>query len=404
MPVETENQKLKNSITEKQKKYIIALIGVILLVIIWITFRTLTSLNSDGTSLLTVKVSKGNIEETVTAQGKLEPKEYVDVGTQVSGQLRKIYFEIGEKVKAGELVAEIDPRIYQAQVQAIQARLKSLDAQLAEQKAHVIMTLQHYQRNERLIKSNAISQELLQDSTADYNVAAAKQSSIMAQIEEAKSTLTGAQTNLNFTKIYAPINGTVVSQSAREGQTLNANQSAPLILQLANLDIMTVRAQVSEADVMRLKPNMKVYFNTLGAFDQKWKSVIAQILPAPEIVNDVVLYSVLIDVDNKKRELMTGMSAQVFFIIGQAKDALLIPVQALGKRLPEMDSSLGQAYQVQAKTNLGVQEKTVHIDYLNRSIAEVHSGLVLDEEVVIPVKTQSKNTSGAQGYYRGPRL
>src|SRR5690606_2265467 len=134
-----------------------------------------------------------------------------------------------------------------------------------------------------------------------------------------------------------------VSQTAREGQTLNANQQAPIILQIANLDVMTVRVQVAEADVTRLKPGLPVYFTTLGMMDKRWHGRVRQILPSPETVNDVVLYIVLIDVDNRDHQLLTGMSAQVFFEIGKAHDVLTVPVAALGRRVPAKDSDRGRA-------------------------------------------------------------
>lgn len=388
----------------RRKEILVLVIAFIVIVLIWILLSARHRANEENSRYEIVTVKRGSIEETVTAQGKLEPKRYVDVGTQVSGQLKKIYFKIGESVKAGELIAEIDPKVYQTRVQADKARLLSLRAQLAEQKAQLLMVSQHYQRNLRLVKSNAISKEAVEDSLAAYQAAVAKLESLKAQIEEAQSTLKGSETNLNYTKIYAPIDGTVVSQNAREGQTLNANQSAPIIMQLANLDIMTVRAQVSEADVMRLKPNMEVYFNTLGNFEKKWKSKIAEILPAPDIVNDVVLYSVLIDVDNSHRQLMTGMSTQVFFIIGASDDTLIIPVSALGKRVPEQDSQGHQAYHVKVKSHWGVKDKIILIGFMNRTMAQLISGLSANDEILVPAKTPEPNRHNGGGFYRGPRL
>ncbi|HLF97906.1 MAG TPA: efflux RND transporter periplasmic adaptor subunit, partial [Methylococcaceae bacterium] len=230
----------------------------------------------------------GRIESVVTAQGKLEPQEYVAVGAQVSGQLRKIHVEIGDVVKASDLLAEIDPRVYQARVQADEARLKTLRAQLVEQEAQNILADQIYRRQQRLIASDAVSQEALQIAETTLKAGLARADSVRAQIEEARSTLDGDRTNLGYTRIYAPMAGTVVLQSAREGQTLNATQQAPTILQISNLDQMTVRAQVAEADVMRLVPGMPAYFGTLGALERRWQGTVRQVLPSPEVVNDVV--------------------------------------------------------------------------------------------------------------------
>ena len=184
------------------------------------------------------------------------------------------------------------------------------------------------------------------------------------------------------------MDGTVVDQKARAGQTLNANQQTPMILQLAKLDLMTVRAQVAEADVMRLTPNLPVYFSTLGAGERRWKATVQQILPTPQVINNVVLYDVLIDVDNQDRQLMTGMSAQIFFVLGKVENVPLLPVTALGERLPKEDNLQGAAYRIKEITSQGTEEKIVHIGLKNRRFAEVHDGVNIGSQV----KLQSKNT------------
>src|SRR5262245_54693904 len=262
--------------------------------------------NKRRENLVPITVTKGTIEEVVTAQGKLEPKQYVDVGTQVSGQLKKINVDIGDTVTKGELLAEIDPRVYQAQVEAGEAKLNSLRAQLNQQKAEAVLADQNLQRNQNLIAANAVSKQALQETESQAAVAKAQVDSIIAQIQETESNLKASRTNLGFTKIYAPVAGTVTTLPTKEGQTLNANQTTPTIMQVANLDLMTVRAQVAEADVSRLKENMAAYFTTLGNSDQRWTGKVRQVLPSPQIVNDVVLYDVLIDVKNEGRQLMTG--------------------------------------------------------------------------------------------------
>lgn len=281
-----------------------------------------------------VVVETGSLEDVVTAQGKLEPKQYVDMGAQISGQLKKIHVRIGQTVKAGDLLAEIDSRVYESRVRANRARLKTLQAQRAQQEAQGVLAKQMHERNRTLIKSKAISIETLQISEATLSAAVAQLAAIDAQIEEAQSTLDGDLANLSYTRIFAPIAGTVVSQLAREGQTLNANQMAPIILQIANLDVMTVRAQVAEADVMRLNTGTPVYFTTLGSQSRRWQADVRQILPSPEIITDVVLYNALVDVDNTDRQLMTGMSTQMFFVLAKAEAVPVVAVTALGQRLP----------------------------------------------------------------------
>lgn len=283
------------------------------------------------------------------------------------------------------------------------AQLKTLKAQLDEQKTQVTLAKQQLQRNERLMKSDAVSKEELETSQAEYKAAIAREKSINAQIEETNSTLEGDKANLNYTKIYAPMDGTVSAQTTREGQTVNANQSAPVIVQLANLNVMTIRAQVAEADVMRLSTNMPVYFTTLGSLDKKWRATVRQILPTPEVINEVVLYNALIDVENESGQLMNGMSVQVFFELGSAKDVLTIPAAALGKRMNAKDNEKGEAYIVNVKNGKNKEERLVHIGMMNRQLAEVKEGLSQSDEIIIteapaPVKDRPGGMRG------GPRL
>ncbi len=349
----------------------------------------------ENRALELVKVTRATIEETVTAQGKLEPKEFVDVGAQVSGQLEKLHVEIGDDVKKGALIAEIDPQIYVAQVAADEARLKTLRAQLAEQQAQVEFSQSVYARNQKLVKADAVSKETLESSLKEFKAAQARTNSFKAQLEEAQSQLDANKANLGYTKIYAPIDGTVVSQTSKEGQTLNANQTAPVIVQVANLDTMTVRAQVAEADVSRLKPGMTVYFNTLGS-ERRWTSTLRQLLPSPDgTVTDVVLYNALVDVVNTDKALMTGMSTQMFFQLGTAENALVIPARALGKKLPD-----GERYEVTVKTKKGIETREVAIGLMNRTQAEVQSGLTEGEEVAIP----TTDATGAAKARRVPRI
>jgi membrane fusion protein, macrolide-specific efflux system len=346
-------------------------------------------------------VKKGDIEEVVTAQGKLEPKEYVDVGVQVSGQIKKIYPALGDTVKAGDLIAEIDPRVYEAKVEADNAHIKTLEAQLAQQKAQVRLAQQQFDRVKRLLDSRAVSQDSFDSAETALKVAKAQEDALQAQIEEQNSNLEGDKANLSYTKIFAPINGTVVIADTKVGQTLNATQSAPRVVQLANLDTMTVRAQVAEADVMRIKTGGSVYFTTLGAQDRKWTGTVRQVLPTPEVINEVVLYNVLVDVDNKDRQLMTGMSTQVFFVMGRAKGVPLVPVAALGRHLAKQDDASGAAYIVHVPGGSGRgTPKTIRVGLMNRSVAEVKEGLQEGDKVAVEVPESS---SGGAESARMPR-
>ncbi|HEV8719371.1 MAG TPA: efflux RND transporter periplasmic adaptor subunit [Candidatus Binatia bacterium] len=364
----------------------------------------------ENESLRPIAVTRANIEEVVTSQGKLEAKQYVDVGTQVSGQLKAIHVDIGDTVTKGQLLAEIDPRVYQAQVEAGEAGLNSLRAQLNQQKAEAVLAEQNLKRNQNLIAVNAVSQQALQETESQAEVEKAQVNSIIAQIQQTESNLKASRTNLSYTKIYAPMAGTVTTLPTKEGQTLNANQTAPVVLQVANLDTMTVRAQVAEADVSRIKENMPAYFTTLGNNERRWPGKVRQVLPTPQIVNDVVLYDVLIDVKNESRKLMTGMTTQVFFIFGKAENALVIPAEVLTRRAVREDNDKGKAYRVTVITETSQEQRVIHVGLQTRTQAEVVDGLKEGEKIAVnrPAGAANRTASQANNAQRGagnaPRL
>jgi macrolide-specific efflux system membrane fusion protein len=398
-----------------KRKTLIGIIAILASAGSWYWYSAAAQ-NDQKESLRPITVTRGTIEEVVTAQGKLEPKQYVDVGTQVSGQLKKIHVEIGDTVTQGQLLAEIDPRVYQAQVEAGEARLNSLRAELNQQRAQAVLAEQNLKRNQNLIAVNAVSQQALQETESQAAVAKAQVDAFLAQIKETESNLKASRTNLSFTKIYAPMAGTVTTLPTKEGQTLNANQTTPTVMQVANLDIMTVRAQVAEADVNRLKENMPAYFTTLGDSERRWQGSVRQIQPSPQIVNDVVLYDVLIDVKNQGRKLMTGMTTQVFFVLGKAENGVIVPAEVLTRRSPRDDNEKGKAYRVLVAAENGREQRLIHVGLQTRTQAEVTDGLKEGERIFVnrPAGAASRNAGAqpqqangrpnAQRLNRGPQL
>jgi macrolide-specific efflux system membrane fusion protein len=376
-------------------------------------------------SYATVPVDRGDIENNITAAGILQPFEFVDVGAQVSGQLRKIHVAVGDKVTAGQLLGEIDPIVLQTRVEGARAELLALKAQLADRNAQQRLAGQLFERQKRLRADNATSLEAYQSAAAGLASARAQVAVLKAQIQNTESSLKANEANLGYTRIEAPMAGTVVSQAAKQGQTLNANQQAPVVMRVANLSTMTVQTQVSEADIGKLSVGMDVYFTTLGQPNKRWTSKVTQILPTPEVVNNVVLYSALFNVPNPTGELRTQMTAQVFFIVARAEDALTVPVAALkplarkrrgaggtsgrtegaatssGKRAAGRaarrlrraersgatggkDANGGRRFQVQVLKDDGtVEKRTVRVGVTNRVSAEILSGLEAGEQVVI---------------------
>ena len=285
--------------------------------------------SADATRPLIATVEVGDIENAVTAAGFLQPSNFVDVGAQVSGQLQTLSVEVGDAVEQGQLLAEIDATVQFNRVEASRASLRGLEAQLSAREASLALAEANARRQTRLMDEDATTES---DFDNAMNALASAQSSLtqlQSQIAQAKASLASDEAQLGYTKIYAPTAGTVVSINMKEGQTLNANQQTPIILRIADLSTMTVEAQVSEADVTKLREGMEVYFTTLGSGGRRWYGELRQILPTPTITNNVVLYTALFDVDNVDRTLFSNMTAQIFFVTSSARNVLKVPVGAL---------------------------------------------------------------------------
>ncbi|MDX1551802.1 MAG: efflux RND transporter periplasmic adaptor subunit [Marinobacter sp.] len=342
-------------------------------------------------NLLTVAVQRGDLEDLVTATGVLQPRDYVDVGAQVSGQLKVLHVQIGDDVKQGDLLAEIDPTLYVARVDATRAQLRNQRAQLMERKAQLTLAELQDRRQQNLLREEATSREAAQTAEATLQSARAQIEAINAQIEQTESSLRAEEANLEYARIYAPMDGTVVSIEARQGQTLNVNQQAPVLMRIADLSAMTVEAQVSEADIGKLTPGMPVYFTTLGSQQRRWESRLDRLEPTPVVENNVVLYNAVFEVPNPEGRLMTQMTAQVFFVNAEARDALMVPVTALNGRGP------GATVQVLG-SNGQPEQRAVSVGVTNRVQAEILDGLEEGERVV-----SSPRGAGSTGSDRGSR-
>jgi membrane fusion protein, macrolide-specific efflux system len=321
-----------SEVSKRGGKYSLLFIAVTLAAAgVWVVLDRMQPDNPSA-GFRTARVVRGDVENTITAVGTLQPSRYVDVGAQVSGQLRSLKVQVGDFTKGGQLLAEIDPRVYLARVDEAKATLENLRAQLKIKKAQLNLSTKQFARHQDLLKQDAFAQSEVEVSEASLESAKAEIEAINAQINQAEATLQTAKVNLEYTKITAPMEGTVVSIPAREGQTLNASQQTPVILRIADMDTMTVWTQVSEADVLRLGKDQEAYFTVLGSPERRWEGKLQQILPTPEIVNNVTFYNALFDVPNPEHALRVQMTAQVFFVLEKAQQVLLVPVSGLVSR------------------------------------------------------------------------
>ena len=289
---------------------------------------------------ITAEVAHGDIEDSVLATGVLEATKMVSVGAQVSGQVKKMYVKLGDPVKQGQLIAQIDSIRQENDLKTAEASIKNQQAQLAVKQANLAKVQSEYQRQQAMYAQDATSRAELESALASYKTAQADILAINAQIEQSRLTLATAKEDLGYTQIIAPMDGTIVAIVTEEGQTVNANQSAPTIVKLAKLDTMTIKAEISEADVMKVEQGQTVYFTTLGNSDKKHYAKLRQVEPAPDSINTetsntssssstAIYYNALFDVPNEDGKLRIDMTAQVYIILNEAKNVLTIPAAAI---------------------------------------------------------------------------
>ena len=342
----------------------------------------------DTSPPLVVAVVRGDVENTISAGGTIEPSAYVDVGAQASGQLQKIHVEVGQTVVVGDLLAEIDATVQINKVNQGRAQLRATEAQRDATEAQLTLAKANAARQERLLAAEATSQAEY-DSAMTALVSARTQLVVLeSQIEQSRASLASDEAELGYTRIYAPVPGTVVSIERSEGETLNVRQQTPTVLRIADLSTMSVHADVSEADVGELEVGAPVYFTTLGSGERRWEGSVEQIIPTPEITNNVVLYPVIFDVANDDGVLLPDMTAKVFFVISAVRDVLRIPVGALRDRRDDTAT-----VQVMG-TDGSPEDRTVRLGLVSRISAEVVSGLEAGEEVVAGIAEEESGRRG----------
>ena len=318
------------------KLIIIAVVAIAIAATAWYFFKP----EPEQNQFITADVSRGDIENSVLATGVLEATKMVSVGSQVSGQVKKMYVVLGDQVKQGQLIAQIDSIRQENELKTAEANIKNQQAQLTTRQANLAKVEAEYNRQKAMYAQDATSRAELESALASFKTAQADITAVNAQIEQSRLTLSTAKEDLGYTRIVAPMDGTIVAIVTEEGQTVNANQSAPTIVKLAKLDTMTVKSEISEADVMKVEEGQTVYFTTLGNSEKKHYATLRQVEPAPNSINtesnsntsstsSAVYYNALFDVPNEDGKLRIDMTAQVFIILDEAKNVLTIPASAV---------------------------------------------------------------------------
>ena len=359
-------------------------------------------------SYLTETVKKQDLEVTILADGKLEASQQVEVGAQVSGQIKKLHVDLGDTVKKGQLIAEIDDLPQLNAVKDSEARLKNVEASKVAKQAQIVNARITLQRQQNLIRQKATTQSEVDIAEANLLVLEAELDALDAQIAQAKISLDTAQLDLTYTKIIAPIDGVVVATVVKEGQTVNSVQTAPTIVKIADLDTMNIKAQISEADITKIQPGMTAYFTILGQPKNRYPALLESTEPAPEkfqtttgntattVSTEAIYYNGILKVDNKDHLFRIDMTTQVYIVVDSVKDKLVIPTMATRFKpstidLPTNDDQAKdrkkrdnkEAYVWIQDSNGSISPRKVTLGISNNIYTEVISGLNGDEQVVL---------------------
>jgi len=361
-------------------------------------------------SFATETVHRGNIEDTVLATGMLQASKLVAVGAQVSGQIEKMGVKLGDEIKQGDLVAQIDSLTQQNSLKEANASLNSLNAQISAKNAQIHQAQLEYNRQKSMLADRASSRADYESAEADLAVYKAELKQLNAELDQAKISVDSAKVDLGYTTITAPMDGTVVYNAVEEGQTVNANQTTPTIIELAQLDKMTIKAQISEADVVNVKPGLPVYFTILGNPNKQYHGTLRAIEPGPTLMDgddsdlsvsddEAIYYHGLFEVDNPDRTLRIGMTAQVSIVLNKAENALLVPAQAIMKQLGSTSK-----YQVPVLVNGHQEMREVTVGINNKVYTEVTSGLNEGDQVILGMPNSGSTFSSRMGPPPGMRF
>ena len=391
---------MTNFVRENKK---IFFYGAVIILGIWLGTKFFG--NDDNITYITEKVQRQNIQKVVNAAGEVRAIQLVTVGAQVSGKIETLYVTVGQVVKKGDLIAEIDSTTQQNEVDINKAKLNSYEAQLAAAKVSLKIAEKKYKRTQALRKQNAASAEDLEDAEDAYETAKSKVTEPDSTIKETEISLSTAETNLGYTKITAPLDGTIVSVPVKQGQTINAAMDTPTIVQIADLSQMEILIEISEGDISNIKPGVKVTYSILGDLNNIYETTLKSIDPGltlltnneyTEVVgsDEAIYYYGRLVVPNDRGVLRIGMTTQNVIYEDSAEDVLTVPATAIKNE--------GQGKFVEILTKNGVEKRSVVTGVSDGLNIEVKSGVKEGEEAVL-AKMSSAEISDKTSKIRGPR-
>lgn len=360
--------------------------------------------NDKTITYLTETVQRGNLQKTVIATGTIRAYNRVEVGAQVSGKIEKIYVTLGQKVKTGDLIAQIDSSTQQNTLDTATAKLASYQAQLKAKKVAYSVAKSSYDRLAKLYAKKSVSLDEFESAKDTLATAEAAIEEIDASIKQAEIEVNDAKTNLGYTKIVAPIDATIISIPVSEGQTVNANQTTPTIVQVADLSKVLIKPEISEGDITKVTAGMEVKFSTLSDPDKIYRATIDSVDPAMTTLTDneytesvsdtnAVYYYANVVVENPDNNLRIGMTTQNTITIADVKNTLLIPTMTLKKQNNKVFVNV-------LTTANQVEQREVQIGLNDDMNTQILSGLTEGEKIV-----SSQVAAGETvGTVRGPRM
>lgn len=389
-------------VTPRRLAFILA--GALLVILALVAVFSLQS--PSQTAAVTASARLGDIENAVLATGKLDAIERVNVGAQVSGQVKSLKVKLGDRVTKGQPIADIDDLPQRNDLRNAEAALNVAKADLQAKQALLKQAESRFKRQKRMLSDEAGSREDFEAAEATLAATRAELIALNARIVQAQIEVDKKKVDLSYTRILAPMDGIVIAVITQQGQTVNANQSAPTIVKLAQLDVMTIKAQISEADITRVSQGQKAYFTIFSEPDKRYDATLRTVELAPESVmkddsissgssssgsgtsNASVYYNALLDVPNPDNRLRIAMTAQVSLLLGEAKNALLVPIQAVHKTADKKQ----QVQVLTADNRLEMHE--VKTGITNNVDIQILSGLKAGENVVLVQESARPSEEG----------
>ena len=322
----------------------------------------------------------------------------VTVGAQVSGKIEKLYVDVGQEIKKGDLIAEIDSTTQQNEVDINKSKLNSYQAQLKAAQTSLKVAEKQYKRMQSLKKSNAASSEDLENAEDAFETAKAKVTELESSVKETEISLSTAETNLGYTKITAPLDGTIVSVPVKEGQTINAAMDTPTIVQVADLSKMEILIEISEGDIGNIKPGVKVTYSILADLGKVYETTLKSVDPGLTLLTDGEYTEVVDDGEAiyyyGRGKLRIGMTTQNVIYVERAENVLTVPVTAV--------KTNANGKYVEVLTKNGVVQKSIETGVSDGLNMEVKTGVEEGDEIII-AKMSAAEISDKALSTRGPR-